>query len=1131
LQPAEHGTRQAALYVGDLWDGRLLAAVHRYRLSKGSKAVLELLPQELKQELQSSGIVEQLERSEDTLGTSVVYVLEDVIVSKDSSRPLDKPTKLNHPLMDEFWKEFAKYPWINTMEHVLKDTMESPLHQMKVKPQWSNEREPPEQVERAKKLFEQQISEEPFWKSARELDPDEVNFLSKGGHVAEVETEEVNPIMDGWHDTDCVCLCGKECDIHGHRFFRYLLESGEAIKPQYDQVPISAKLCKKYGRPAGFRPEPWQLKLFECIDKRESILVVAPTSSGKTMSAEYAVRVVCIEMPSESIVVFVQPTNAMVRQTYSDFLRDPAISKHLAMFTGEQQRNFSYRAAWKFKVLITNHACLGMLLTDPTRGEIHTRLKYAIFDEVHCVSKDLGGKGWEQIISMVNCPIIALSATLANVKQFHSWLEDVTVVGNERSKVKLVEHKQRSTALHFFQLLKCQAERFQQLVSLEGYEETRILGAADSLHCACPVDDKVDAAARIEGTWEIHPKKNFGDQVFDAHFLENKQRVCSVVISLRHHQLESRATALYSDGTHNVQFVNSTQKVSAFHSTKSIPIRWTVDLDSLVTIRLFIGGKKYLDFPIKIEDGRRPDEIVLGNFDLDVYHPAGGGSNESSEKAYNQLTLSNLACNHSNAKWKQVSKQLPLRKMPVNPLALLPNIDVQNRSAVDEFMAAVDALQPTQLVQVYQSLHTRLEELQWRPEWSFAERPRLPTELRNLYHQMKKLHSNTEKTGHFDRAGSGPPDKSKRAHTSLDSEEAEARAVAEFRISYSAKVAEMKNVILKEQDLSKRVWYDAVIARLFHAVGHDWYGGVCLPANTRSHHHHVPPHVKRYLNPLPDDDTLDGRKRKAKAQERENIFWLPLRQQLANVGKEEREGEEEEEASVKGKKGVKGQQGKTKGVNGKENHASFLLVMMLRRAAATLAMYKECRTRSVAAANHALKYVVHLLICMPGNGSIDVQEAILGALRDVSKTDLTSENQLSFEPGEIAAVLRLFLDEEQSKARVKIHEAWYGHWERVQEYVQGRVGSLPSATDGFGADVTTKVQSLVDSGHRSFTADNETFGDTLVGRAKNLFVRYSVAGSPSFSDSVSEGDRFQIRARSKRVGGVKSPTLLFRFSR
>ena len=226
--------------------------------------------------------------------------------------------------------------------------------------------------------------------------------------------------------------------------------------------------------------------------------------------------------------------------------------------------------------------------------------------------------------------------------------------------------------------------------------------------------------------------------------------------------------------------------------------------------------------------------------------------------------------------------------MPVNPLALLPNIDVQNRSAVDEFMAAVDALQPTQLVQVYQSLHTRLEELQWRPEWSFAERPRLPTELRNLYHQMKKLHSNTEKTGHFDRAGSGPPDKSKRAHTSLDSEEAEARAVAEFRISYSAKVAEMKNVILKEQDLSKRVWYDAVIARLFHAVGHDWYGGVCLPANTRSHHHHVPPHVKRYLNPLPDDDTLDGRKRKAKAQERENIFWLPLRQQLANVGKEER---------------------------------------------------------------------------------------------------------------------------------------------------------------------------------------------------------------------------------------------------
>ena len=43
----------------------------------------------------------------------------------------------------------------------------------------------------------------------------------------------------------------------------------------------------------GFRPEPWQYSMLQSIRDNKSILIMAPTSSGKTLAAKYAMRKVC----------------------------------------------------------------------------------------------------------------------------------------------------------------------------------------------------------------------------------------------------------------------------------------------------------------------------------------------------------------------------------------------------------------------------------------------------------------------------------------------------------------------------------------------------------------------------------------------------------------------------------------------------------------------------------------------------------------------------------------------------------------------------------------------------------------------------------------------------------------------
>ncbi|CAJ1371957.1 unnamed protein product, partial [Effrenium voratum] len=75
------------------------------------------------------------------------------------------------------------------------------------------------------------------------------------------------------------------------------------------------------------------------------------------------------------------------------------------------------------------------------------RLRYVVFDEVHCIGEQEGGVQWEHCMQLIPCPFIALSATVADPSVFHNWLGRVNEK-KELAKVSIIEHRERWNDLY-----------------------------------------------------------------------------------------------------------------------------------------------------------------------------------------------------------------------------------------------------------------------------------------------------------------------------------------------------------------------------------------------------------------------------------------------------------------------------------------------------------------------------------------------------------------------------------------------------------------------------------------------------------------------------------------------------------
>jgi len=180
-----------------------------------------------------------------------------------------------------------------------------------------------------------------------------------------------------------------------------------------------------------FKLDDFQKRAMEHIYHGNSVLVSAPTGSGKTVIAEYALELA----RSRGLKSFyTSPLKALSNQKFRDFLACYP-SGEVGLLTGDNSINPDAQL-----VIMTTEVLRNMIYEkSPSLEEIG----FVILDEVHYMQDPHRGAVWEEIVILLppSVKIVALSATVSNARDIAEWMNslrgDVKVVTSFDRPVKL----------------------------------------------------------------------------------------------------------------------------------------------------------------------------------------------------------------------------------------------------------------------------------------------------------------------------------------------------------------------------------------------------------------------------------------------------------------------------------------------------------------------------------------------------------------------------------------------------------------------------------------------------------------------------------------------------------------------
>lgn len=182
-----------------------------------------------------------------------------------------------------------------------------------------------------------------------------------------------------------------------------------------------------------FRPDDFQVEALEAVALKQSVLVCAPTGSGKTVVGEGAAYLA--QLAGER-VFYTTPIKALSNQKFRDF-GERFGSENVGLLTGDTTVNGDAPIVVMTTEVLRNMIYAGKDLRD---------LGIVVLDEVHYLSDRFRGPVWEEIlIQLPLCArIVALSATVSNHAQFGDWIASVRgnceVITSDKRPVPLYQH-------------------------------------------------------------------------------------------------------------------------------------------------------------------------------------------------------------------------------------------------------------------------------------------------------------------------------------------------------------------------------------------------------------------------------------------------------------------------------------------------------------------------------------------------------------------------------------------------------------------------------------------------------------------------------------------------------------------
>src|SRR3989440_951699 len=198
-----------------------------------------------------------------------------------------------------------------------------------------------------------------------------------------------------------------------------------------------------------FPLDPFQLEAIAQLAQGQSVMVAAPTCTGKTIVAEYAIW---LAQQRNQRVIYTTPLKALSNQKYRD-LRNIYGFDNVGLVTGDIVEHS--RAS---VVIMTTEVYRNMLLEEggdsfagnaPPVPSSLADVSFVIFDELHYLSDIERGPVWEEAIicSPEHVQLVGLSATVSNAEELASWISHV------HRPIALVVHEQRAVPLEHYYFL------------------------------------------------------------------------------------------------------------------------------------------------------------------------------------------------------------------------------------------------------------------------------------------------------------------------------------------------------------------------------------------------------------------------------------------------------------------------------------------------------------------------------------------------------------------------------------------------------------------------------------------------------------------------------------------------------
>ena len=163
----------------------------------------------------------------------------------------------------------------------------------------------------------------------------------------------------------------------------------------------------------GISPDGFQAEAFAAFDSGNSVLVAAPTSSGKTLVAEYGIAAT---LHAGKRAAYTAPTKALSNQKLRE-LRSWLGPQRVGLLTGDN--------------VVSPDADVVVMTTEVLRNMMYAgsphiaQFGLAVLDEVHYLQDPYRGAVWEEVIigTPSHMRLVCLSATVSNAHELASWVE------------------------------------------------------------------------------------------------------------------------------------------------------------------------------------------------------------------------------------------------------------------------------------------------------------------------------------------------------------------------------------------------------------------------------------------------------------------------------------------------------------------------------------------------------------------------------------------------------------------------------------------------------------------------------------------------------------------------------------